>query len=365
MLAFTYADPVKFGYVTHREWNEEEYARLLKAGTQFSRAGTWLRLERALKIGPLVFGRFRLLAPFWLLVVLAVALVWQAIPAYLVAAACLIGVGFVRISWHGVHRQKLGELAPKERPWTLRSGPWHCRREASMALGTSRLPVLEEVEAKLRETNESIAKLTLEPAPRPVALPPHFKDTWLAAVVSWGVAALVCGATAWQAARHPPKMPDINFAVVTRLFSSGGSEDKPQFSLDAATAGKMKSMREELEELRRAKAKAGNHDVKTTWPFKAPSEGQFMRVVEMVPALPEQEKLAQEMAELLLDRYDSATVKDLVAIQVPVEKGVGLMLFNGRTGKMSGKKVYVVGFLPMPKSWIQLDANKAIFLSGL
>ena len=67
---------------------------------------------------------------------------------------------------------------------------------------------------------------------------------------------------------------------------------------------------------------------------------------------------------MILDRYEPTTIKDLVAVQVPVEKDVGLMLYNGRTGKLVGKKVYVVGFLPMPKSWLEIDSNKVVFLNG-
>jgi len=40
------------------------------------------------------------------------------------------------------------------------------------------------------------------------------------------------------------------------------------------------------------------------------------------------------------------------------------MLYNGRTGKMFGKKVYVIGFLSITKSWLEIDSNKVVFLSG-
>jgi hypothetical protein len=49
---------------------------------------------------------------------------------------------------------------------------------------------------------------------------------------------------------------------------------------------------------------------------------------------------------------------------VPVEKGVGLMLYDGRTGKISDRKVYTVAYLPFSRSWIEVDSKTAIFLSG-
>jgi len=51
-------------------------------------------------------------------------------------------------------------------------------------------------------------------------------------------------------------------------------------------------------------------------------------------------------------------------VQVPTEKGVGLMLYDGRTGKISDRKVYTIGFVPFPKSWLEIDSKKAIFLNG-
>ncbi|MFT3782115.1 MAG: hypothetical protein QM790_08870 [Nibricoccus sp.] len=370
VIGFTNHDPKKFHYVTHREWNEEQYRLLSTYGEQLCRAGTWLRLGQALKLGPLIFGRFRFLVPLWLGIALGIAIVWQNSLAYAGAIGFVLAAVLLRFFWHGIHREKVKELVSKERPWRIRSGWWHCRQEALLALQAETIPGAEDVLLLLRQTNEQISKLALDPAPKPVPLPLKFRDTKIVSLVSWLVIGAVVGITGWQAVRHPPKLPDIDWAALTRVFSSAESSEKASAKTDVrqlleqAPAGGLKSMQSSLEELRRAKREADPTEEKMSWPFKAPTEAQTVRVLQASAAQGEQIAIAREMAELLLDRYKAETVKDLVAVQVPVEKGIGLMLYNGRTGKLVGKKVYVIGFVPAHRAWLDVDSNKALFLSS-
>jgi serine/threonine protein kinase len=363
VLAYTNRLPEKYGYVTHQQWNEEQYAFLKKRGEQYSAACSWVRLARALLAGPLVFGRFRMLLPFWLLFSAAVAWVWHDVPGCLAALVCAVaGIG-ARLFWTGVHGQKLQACPLSLKPWRLRSGAWHCRIEAEAAFGAARVPSEKELLRVFGETNDQIAKLDLDPKPKPMPLPLRFKSTWIVSVISWIVVALAGLPTLWEGMRHPPKLPAINFAVVAGWFSSS-ENDKPKLSLETTSAGGMKSMQAVLDDLRRAKKEAGYRDVKMSWPFKSPQEAQYISIRETAVALPEQTKIAEEMAALILDRYDTATIKDIVAVQVPVEKEVGLMLYSAKTGKIVGKKVYVVGFVPMPKSWLLIEGEKVLFLNG-
>ncbi|MBK9991672.1 MAG: protein kinase family protein [Verrucomicrobia bacterium] len=371
VIAYTNREPKIFDYVTHQEWNEEQYRVLRQHGEKLSTAGTWLRLGYALKFGLLVFGRFKFLVLFWLLLASAVAIVWQNQPAYFAAGLCPIVVVIARLRWHGVHRKKLLNHVQEERPWKLRSGWWHCRFEALSILKAETVPGPRAVLKLLQETNEQISKLTLDPKPEPVPLPLRFKDTQLVALISWLVMLVLVGGTTWRGIQHPPKLPTISFEQIGRFFSSNdeeenlSKEEKSKLATTQSAAAQKEKISGKLEELRRVKkAKHDDKEIKISWPFKAPKDAQPLRILETTPSLPEQAALAQELAELLVDRYDPKTINANIAIQVPTEKGVGLMLFDGRTGKVTDKKVYMIGFVPFPKSWIDLDSKQAIYLSG-
>lgn len=371
VISYTNREPKKFGYVTHQEWNEEQYRVLRRHGEDLSTAGTWLRLGYALKFGLLVFGRFKFLVPLWLLLASAIALVWQNSPAYIVAGLCPFAVLLTRLYWHGVHRKKLQSHVREGRPWKLRSGWWHCRFEALSILKAETVPGPRAVLKLLQETNEQIGKLSLDPKPEAVALPLRFKSTQIVALVSWLVVLALVGGTTWQGIHHPPKLPAISFEKIASWFSANdenknqSKEVKPRLSVNQAPSGGIKSLQSTLEELRRAKkSKQEEGQVKISWPFKVPPEAQPVRILETTPSVPEQVAVAQELAELLVDRYDPKTINAHIAVQVPTEKGVGLMLYDGRTGKVTNKKVYTIGFVPFSKSWIDLDSTKAIYLSG-
>lgn len=369
VIAFTSREPKKYSYVTHQEWNEAQYRMLRQRGEQLSAAGTWLHLGAALKLGPLLFGRLAFITPFWLLTASAVAIVWQNVPGYVMAVGCPLLVIAGRMFGRGIHRARLKDHVQKDRPWTLRSGWWHCRREALALLQGDTEPKPKALENLLKETNEQIGKLDLNPKPERVARPLRFRGTTMAALASSSLFLAVIGVSVRQAVLHPPKLPDVSWSMVARLFSSGEGgeakkEQKPAFSIERAKMGGIKSTQGALEELRRKKREESASDVKISWPFKAPAEGHFVTIQETQVAVTEQDAIASEFAVLLLDHYEAKTIKDLVAIQVPVEKGVGLMLFDGRTGKLTGKTIYVIAYLPLNKSWLDLDSNKAIFLNG-
>ncbi|MFT3869686.1 MAG: hypothetical protein QM715_14625 [Nibricoccus sp.] len=368
VIALTNRDPKKFGYVTHREWNEEQHRILRRRGEQLSAACTWLNLGLALKLGPLIFGRFRFIAPFWLLTAAVLAVVWQNIPGYLMAVGCPVLVIAGRLLCHRVQRERLKNHVEKDRPWTLRSGRQRCRQEIAALLQADTVTDRKSLMNLLKNINEQIGKLDLEPKPEPVARPLHFRGTALTALAGSFLFLAVIGISTRQAILHPPKLPELSWSLVSKYFhlsdKSEKEAEKARPSLQQASAGSLKSMRSALQELRRKKREEGANDVKISWPFKAPAEPLFVTIQETLVSVPEQDAIANEFGVLLLDHYEPATIKDLVAVQVPVEKGVGLMLFNGRTGKLAGRKVYVIGYLPINKSWLDLDSNKAIFLSG-
>jgi serine/threonine protein kinase len=377
VIVYTLREPEKFGYVTHNEWNSEQYRVLSERGGQLAATALWLRLGHALRLGPLVFGRWRIFIPVWCVLALAVAFVGQNLLAYLAAGACSLGMIVVRILWFGFHRTKLQHRLHASRPWTLHSGWAHCHEEALAVLKADSAPEPKALMRLLRETNELIAKLTLDPAPKLISSPASFKDTQAVSLASWVLVLALSASTAWYGVKHPPKMPTVKWDWITSLWSKNEEpssasakqeKQKPSLSLDQAPAVGVKSIQNTLEELRRAKREADKQDepqIKISWPFKTPLEARFVRIQESTVALPEQIAVAEEMALLLVERYDPETINATIAVQVPTEKGVGLMLYDGRTRKISDRKVYTIAFVPFARSWIEIDSKKVIFLGGL
>ena len=377
IIAYTLREPEKFGYVTHNEWNSEQYRVLSERGEQLAAAVLWLRLGHALRLGSLVFGGWRVFLPVWLALALAVAFVGQNPWAYVVAGVCPLGMFIARNIWFGFHRAKLQHLLQANRPWTMRSGWARCREEALAVLKTDVAPEPQALMRLLRETNEEVAKLKLDPDPKPIPSPASFRDTQSVALTSWVLMLALLTGTAWYSVKHPPKMPTVKWEWVTSLWSkneenSGTSakSEKPKRSLstDLSPTVGVKTIQNTLEELRRAKREADKQDepqIKMSWPFKTPLEAKPIRLQSSTVALPEQMAVAEEMAQLLVERYDPKTINATIAVQVPTEKGVGLMLYDGRTGKISDRKVYIIAFVPFSRSWIEIDSKKVIFLSGL
>ena len=42
--------------------------------------------------------------------------------------------------------------------------------------------------------------------------------------------------------------------------------------------------------------------------------------------------------------------------------GIGLMLFDGRVGKIADKRVFVIRYVPLSRSWVRLGERTAIYL---
>jgi hypothetical protein len=298
---------------------------------------------------------------------LAVAFVGQNLLAYLVAGVCISAAFVVRILWFRMHRSKLQQRLHGNQPWTLRSGWARCRDEALTVLKAESAPGPRALLRLLKETNDEIAKLTLDPAPKPIPVPPGFRDTQAVSLASWVLVLALMAGTVWYGVHHPPKIPPIRWDLITRLWSSSGEPAKPRLSVDQAPAVGVKSIKNTLEELRRAKreaAKQAESQMKISWPFKAPSDPQVVHVHESAIALSEQLGVAEEMAQLVLDKYDPKTINAIVAVQVPTEKEVGVMLYDGRVGKITDKKVYTIGFVPFSRAWIEIDSKPVIFLDG-
>ena len=102
-------------------------------------AALWLQLGHSLRLGPLVFGRLRLIVPLWCTLALIVAVVGHNLFAYLVAGVCLVLTFVVRFIWFGFHRVKLHHRLQGSRPWALRSRA-ACTSSASAAPASDTMP---------------------------------------------------------------------------------------------------------------------------------------------------------------------------------------------------------------------------------
>jgi hypothetical protein len=368
VIAFTLRDPAKFGYVSHGEWNGDRYRLLAERGEQLTAAVLWLQLGRALKLGPLVFGRWRFLIPVWGVLALATAYVGQNAFAYAAALSCLAAVFVVRLIWFGFHRQRLQHHIPGSRPWTLRSGWNRCWEEAAAILKSGTIPETKVLLHQIRDLDGEIARLALNPAPQPISYPPDFKDTRVVSMVSWGLVFLLATGTAWRGVQEPPKRSPIDWVWPKQARISNdskGDETKPKtLELKPVVTPAHVDPTDDVAELAKAKRmaeKAAESLIKMSWPFKMPSEAKYVGLHETLSATPAQSAAAEEMARVIESHYEQATINAIVAVQVPTDKDVGLMLYDGRAGKISDKKVYVIGYVPFARSWIELDGKRVLF----
>jgi len=347
VIAFTLLAPAQFGYVTHKEWNGDRYRVLSERGEKLAAAGLWLELGRALKPGSLVFGRWLTFIPVWGLLALAMAGIGQNRFAYVGALVCPVVMLLVRMIGFWLHRRAIQLRFEGSSPWTLQSGWARCRKEALIILGADTVPSPKAVMQSLSEINAEIATLPLQPKPEPIAHPPRFAATKTLGLASWALVLALAAGTVWRGISHPPTMPSNGIWGARPSAAQGPG---PAVESVPSPAAEPRPAQKEAAPLARI-----------SWPFKTPSEGKFVGVHETQAALPAQTAAAEEMVRLLTSRYEPATINATVAVQVPSAHDVGLMLYNGRTGKLSDKQVYLIGYVPFPRSWIEIDGMMALF----
>ncbi|MFA5262639.1 MAG: hypothetical protein WC378_02360 [Opitutaceae bacterium] len=331
LLAFMDSDCGRFGFITHVEFARRKYEDFRKQGAQMRRVIFWKRLYEALDAGPWLFGRLRWLLAGWLGLALLASIARPGPAMSAIAFVPLLVAVGTRIAVSIRLRQAIALEFGTEKPWRLFDGPKRCLSE--IAGHSSAHRHASELMVQLDDINREIAALTvLKPAPPPVAAPPRFATIAMMSIASWtAMAALVLGCF-WQMKKNPPSWHRIKQAWSANASASSGSEEE---SYEPA------------------------REVKIPWPFRAPSDVKLIEPHEIVDATDAQIREARRAGRSLAVGYESGTISTPILVRVTTEEHFGFMFYDGKNDRVSGRKVFLLLYNPMPRSWLQIEGRRA------
>ncbi|MGC4073152.1 MAG: hypothetical protein QM760_11660 [Nibricoccus sp.] len=365
---FTGTDAVRFGYVTHAQWREEQYEAFRARAQRMVDALYWVRLGCALRAGPVLFG-----GPIWLAILVTMPVGaafytgrWVDVVAWGVVPPVIVFV--TRALWKTVKRAELLRRLAPGATWKFFDGARRCRREAERVLGSSE-PVNARVLIKsLEEANGEIAKLGFEPARSPVMTAGKPSGTWLLALMSWVLLAAILGVSGVRVREGIVKKSTADSAVQP-ADKNGARQDTERRKVEPweikpkeAEAAKATPLIEDSKAV--APEETPQEMVKVAWPFKPTPGAVTVRVRGIVDATPEQIAVAEAREQELKRRYDEKTINVMVAVRVPTASGFGLMLYDGKAGKFTSQMVYEIPVSPIARTWLEIGGVRAFYLGA-
>lgn len=335
VLAWAGRNPARHGFLTHEEMRLRRQAELAERGRQLAKSIFWLRLERVLRAGPLLFGPPWLLAAGWLALMLVLAVHVPGFSGVVLGLLPVAGLAVVRLGASWWQARVMRRWVPEAGAWTWRDGRNRCQAEAAALAERHGLPVTLAAATKLfaeieSETRSLARPGSVEPLPRS----PRHLAGWLAVTVSWIAAAGLTAGSAWRAVQHPPSRA-AHLAAWQALWPSP----------PAASS-----------------AKSG--DTKISWPYREPLDPPYEITVQGA-FTPTGAQLSEAIARgrAFVQGYKPETIISYIAIYVPLEDGYGgLLLFDGKRGVMMGRNGVRINFVPLPKSWLQIGDQRALFI---
>ncbi len=383
VVVFTGTEPVRYEYVSKEDWNQEQYRLLKERGEKLKAATIWMRLGRALSGGPLIFGTMKMMILVWVLSGVLMILAGRNFAVIMLAFVPAAFAWFIRAGWRKIHERRLRKVFPMLEEWGIWDGEKRCRAEAMAILETDTVPGPQALLRSLIEINAEIKKLELKPEPKPVPLPIGFRSTWFAVALGWVLLFLTGATIVWQAITNPLDGETQVVATWTTRKEGEDKDDKAVVVDDGRERVVMKAPEKEeaeltlladeeakklaaaAEELRKIKAeldKLPKPPPKIAWGFKLKGNPQSVRVRKVESADMSQVTTAEEMAKMMLDRFKPDTIDAIIAVQVPVESGVGLMFYDGASGKLTGRDVVVINHVPLPRTWLEVGESRVFFL---
>ena len=113
-----------------------------------------------------------------------------------------------------------------------------------------------------------------------------------------------------------------------------------------------------------AKASADEDgDIKISWPFKPGDSPVKVGVRVAQEANSAQTSYATKHGRELVAPYRPESISTLVIMPVPgAPDDVTVMIFDGKRGELLSEQVYVLEFRPIPRTWIEVNGRRGIFL---
>lgn len=335
-LAWVGREPARHGFLTHEAMKRRRLGELAERGRQLAKLIFWLRLERVLKAGPLLFGRWWLLAAGWLALVLALAVHRPGLGGVALGLLPIIGLAALRFAASGWQARVVRRWAPETGAWTWRDGRKRCRAESAQLAAQQGLPdSLPEAFKLCRQIEQEMKSLARPDPAEPLPRAPRPWVGWLAVATSWVAVAGLTAGSGWRSVRQPPSLAAHRAAWQAWLPVSRPDE---------------------------ASGKAA--EVKISWPYREPLDPPYEITVQGA-FTPTGAQLATAIARgrALVQGYKPETITSQIALYVPLEGGDGgLLLFDGRRGVMMGRNGVRINFVPFAKSWLQIGDQRAVFI---
>lgn len=395
VLVFTHHDPQRFDYVSHAEWNSEHYRSLLARGDRMATAVRWMNLAAAFRRGPLAFGGWKLNLAIWAVLAVLVGVTRQSIMlVYLVAApACFIWG--LRCLWYRLNRKGLVAKLKEGESWRFFDGSDRCLELTLQALDVASPPAIKDLRANLEEVNLEITKLPIEPKPEAIPVPRRSLGALAISYSSWLIVAASLTGTGWTLWNHPPKFaksvasavvkktpekPDLRKAKERSGPGSGksGYKEKPaeppepsgidyevQTDEDAIRAEQeLQKAVSHLEKLRAEEDKLPKPPPKIAWSFRRKTP-QIVDIRGSEEASASQLAAGSRLANMTLSRFEPSTIDTLVAIRVPVSKGVGIMLWDPKAGRFTSSTVIKMNYVPLARTWLDVSGAVVFYLGTM
>ena len=368
-LAYTLVEPARFGYVTHEVWSGELYSKLRDEGQRIAKAESWFNLGMQIRFGAHVVGPWPAFLLIWLITSASVALAYPS-RATLALASAVFALGLMLRTVSKKLIQK--ELRRHDLMWDgiLKFSGRSCDQN-----GVRCVPAMTSVSQRILhlrwvEINRQIAELRGTTAFAPLPPAAHFGFFKTVTILS-GLAFLsVVGTLGYHTIKHPPTIPALKLAWFTpgrhSLERSTNTTTGKNLGNDdtSADADAKKTEDEAEQQGRKAHKHADDPNIvrQMSWTYSKISDAQHVTIIDEINATPEQIDAALQAGQAAAKPYRASTISGLLAVQVPMDGGIGLMLYDGQNAKVSDKHVFKIGYVPLARTWLQLGDHRAIYL---
>jgi hypothetical protein len=310
---------------------------LLNKGVVQARMIFWLRLDRAMRAGPWLFGGRWFLIVAGLVVVSLLAVHVPGPWGVALGLLPLLVLAGARLALNRWQATLIKAWSPESAPWGWRAGPARSAWEITALAGKAGVPAtLAGATAAWKTVGDELRKLAADKHAvlRPPQAPRH-ATTW--AVVGFGwlvVLGLAAGSIRWGLA-HPP-------------------------SWQAHTT----AWQHAVEKKKAAKPEEAG-EIKITWPYKVPDDAFEITVRGAFIPTDEQAAAAISRGKALVRPYKPETISSLIAIYLRLEDGKGgLVLFDGRKGTLLGRAGVVIDFVPFARTAMLVGDQRAFFVEN-
>lgn len=348
LLGFMAGFASDYGFITHAEWNQSRYRQLKQRAEQLVASLFWHRLRRLMLANPALLGTWPMFVLFWgiPLLLAAAAESWFGLALVLGCAVAVRAAAYQFVNGE-LHRR-----APQSAAWAWHDRPQRCLEESARSAPGSESASERALRRELDEITLEAQALPL--SPRPAALPsaPRLVGLWTVATASWAVVVVLTIWIAWPLLAKPEP---FNFRERLVLPARGGS---PHATVTVAGATGSPEIYEEINDGfgRRMRGPL------RAWDLPPPQAVEPLPVVAEEDVNPDQVAYALVSGNLLLDPYPRKGLNLMLAIRVPVDQAIGLVLLDTRQRRLVEPRMYILVEAPRPRTWYQLGDRRVVYL---